>query len=93
LQRSSIARALLHVRSFREGLSEKGDTGLKRILTLATAAMFLSVAAATAKAADLTVTVNDVRNTKGSVMIAVYDERNFGRIELAKINRNGRTNR
>ena len=41
--------------------------------------------ASAARAADLTVTVKEVRNAKGSVLVAVYDgEASFGKPELAK---------
>jgi uncharacterized protein (DUF2141 family) len=45
----------------------------------------LTLAAATAKAADLTVTVKNVRNPKGSVMIAVFDQSNYDKVDRTKI--------
>ena len=57
---------------------------MNRIHRIAVTVSFLLAAAAVASAADLTVTVKDVRNTTGSVLIVVYDEGSFGKPELAK---------
>lgn len=58
---------------------------MKTFLNLALAFLLLPFAAPLAKAADLTVTVNDVRSTNGSVMVAIYDSSTaFMRPPLAK---------
>ncbi len=50
---------------------------MARMKSLVLALLVLSMAGATAKAADLIVTVKNVRGDKGSVMIAVYDKSNY----------------
>ena len=57
---------------------------MNRIHAIALAVSTLLVVSPAAKAADLTVTVKDVRNATGAVLIAVYDESSFGKPELAK---------
>ena len=57
---------------------------MNRIHTLALTISLLLGARALASAANLTVTVKDVRNANGSVLIAVYDLSGFGKPELAK---------
>ena len=58
---------------------------MTRIRVLALALFLLPLAATAASAADLTVTVKDVRNASGTVRIAVYDsESSFGKPQLAK---------
>ncbi|HVA12629.1 MAG TPA: DUF2141 domain-containing protein [Stellaceae bacterium] len=57
---------------------------MTRTTTLALA-LLLSPLAAAARAADLTVTVTDIDNAKGSVRAALYDsEASFGKPPLAK---------
>jgi uncharacterized protein (DUF2141 family) len=57
-----------------------------RSLSLVSVFFSMSLAVATtAHAADLTVTVKDVNDHKGNILIAVYDQSNFGKPELAKI--------
>src|SRR5215813_5483139 len=57
---------------------------MNRIHKLALTISLLLGATALASAANLTVTVKDVRNANGSVLIAVYDLSGFGKPELAK---------
>ena len=57
---------------------------MNRIHTMALTISFLLGARALASAATLTITVKDVRNTTGTVLIAVYDQSGFGKPELAK---------
>ena len=57
---------------------------MNRIHTLALTISLLLGARALASAANLTVTVKDVRNTTGMVLVAVYDQSGFGKPELAK---------
>jgi len=55
------------------------------IRTTALALILVVAGAATASAADLTVTVKDVRDAKGSVLISIYDNQgNFLKPALAK---------
>jgi len=57
---------------------------MNRIHTLALTIWLLLGATALASAANLAVTVKDVRNATGMVLIAVYDQSGFGKPELAK---------
>ena len=57
---------------------------MNRIHKLALTISLLLGVTALASAANLTVTVKDVRNANGSVLIAVYDLSGFGKPELAK---------
>ena len=57
---------------------------MNRIHTLGLTISLLLGARALASAANLTVTVKDVRNTTGTVLVAVYDQSGFGKPELAK---------
>src|SRR5215813_5735647 len=61
---------------------------MNRIHKLALTISLLLGATALASAANLTVTVKDVRNANGSVLIAVYDLSGFGKPELAKAKQN-----
>jgi uncharacterized protein (DUF2141 family) len=47
---------------------------VNRIQALAVAISLLLAAPSVASAADLTVTINDVRNTSANVLVVVYDE-------------------
>jgi uncharacterized protein (DUF2141 family) len=58
---------------------------MNRIYRLALTISLLLGAAALASAANLTVTVKDVRNNTGAVLIVVYDQSGFGKPELAKV--------
>lgn len=59
-----------------------------RFQTLAVTVSLLLAATTVAAAADLTVTVKDVRNATGSVLIAVYaNEDSFMKTQLAKVAR------
>lgn len=59
-----------------------------RIRTLAAMLFLLLATAAVASAADLTITVKDVRSADGSVLIAVYDsDANFMKPSQAKVRR------
>jgi uncharacterized protein (DUF2141 family) len=55
-----------------------------RLNTLALAFSLLPLAGTAAVAADLNITVKDVHNSTGMVYMAVYDESNFGKPQLAK---------
>lgn len=58
---------------------------VETVRTTALAFILVATAAATASAADLTVTVKDVRDAKGSVLISIYDSQaNFLKPPLAK---------
>jgi len=57
---------------------------MNRIHKLVLTISLLLGATALASAANLTVTVKDVRNTTGTVLVAVYDQSGFGKPELAK---------
>jgi hypothetical protein len=57
---------------------------MNRIHTLALTISLLLGATALASAANLTVTVKDVRDNTGTVLIAVYDQSGFLKPELAK---------
>ncbi len=50
---------------------------MARMMSLLPALLVFSMAGASAKAADLIVTVKDVRGSKGDVRIAVYDQGNY----------------
>ena len=56
-----------------------------RFRMFALAVSLLPLAATAANAADLTVTVKDVRNASGTVFLVVYDESSFGKPQLAKV--------
>jgi uncharacterized protein (DUF2141 family) len=57
---------------------------MNRIHALALKISLLLGATALASAANLTVTVKDVRNTTGTVLVAAYDQSGFLKPELAK---------
>lgn len=65
-----------------------------RIRTLAAMLFLLLATAAVASAADLTITVKDVRSADGSVLIAVYDsDANFMKPPQAKVRRKTNANK
>jgi uncharacterized protein (DUF2141 family) len=65
---------------------------MTRVRTLALALLLLPLATTAATAADLTVTIKDVRSANGSVLIVAYDEGSFGKPELAKARQKANAN-
>jgi uncharacterized protein (DUF2141 family) len=70
----------------------KKENTMNRTHTLAVTLSFLLAATAMASATDLTVTVKDVRNASGAVLIVVYDEGSFGTPEVAKAKQKANAN-
>jgi uncharacterized protein (DUF2141 family) len=62
----------------------EGRTTMNRNHTLALTISLLLGATGLASAANLTVTVREVRNNTGAVLVAVYDQSGFGKPELAR---------
>ncbi len=58
---------------------------MARMKSLVTALLSMTMAGATANAADLIVKVKDVHGNKGNVLIAVYDKDNFLHEEQTKL--------